>query len=50
MNAMETTQQHMRSTETGSDLEVQFFSNRWYVLPFILILVIHALGSLAWWN
>jgi hypothetical protein len=50
MNALETTQQHMKSTETGNELEVHFFLYSWYMLPFILILVILVLGSLAWWT
>jgi hypothetical protein len=50
MIPMETTQQHMKSTATGNELEGYLFSNVWYVLPFILILVTHVLGSLAWWN
>jgi hypothetical protein len=37
MNAMETTQQHMKSTETGNELEVHLFSYCWYMLPFIVV-------------
>jgi len=40
----------MKSKQIGNELEVRLFTNGWYVLPFILILVICALGSLAWWN
>jgi hypothetical protein len=29
---------------------VHFFLYSWYMLPFILILVILVLGSLAWWT
>jgi hypothetical protein len=29
MNAMETTEQHMKFTETGNELEVHFFLNGW---------------------